>query len=362
MSMLNRSLIEQQFRTDKYKRFWYPTRPFFTLGLGLALAGLGIIGLLPVGTALWLAAALAFDDLPLTPIMSLVTAVNNKFNGRKKLKSTITIIVVSSAIIFGSLSGLFLLSHSTAFIGMVKDFIAVTQCSPLMVALGAFAGGSLAHYSNKVSHFVGVAAGAVIMSLIPIQIPLIIDFVFVCAAGAAFVASVISKQCLRAYMKFRYGDTNADGYEMDKSDLEKDIFIQGQANKFHVTKQTFRRLISLCRERIQITKEKASLWQELTGERQTKTNSYKDIYFGLMNKNASSEDVILVKELLYKSMHDKVEQTRIESPQTFKNKDSIPTRHLRSKPDVRMLFHQAQIAPGIEDAYINPFIFNSSAP
>jgi hypothetical protein len=60
--------ILKRFPTERYKRFWYPTRPLFTLLTGLFLAGLGGVGILPLSWALWFAAAFALDDLPITPI------------------------------------------------------------------------------------------------------------------------------------------------------------------------------------------------------------------------------------------------------------------------------------------------------
>lgn len=351
------NIILQRFPTEKYKRFWYPTRPFFTIGLGLFLTGLGFIGLLPISWALWLAAVFAFDDLPLTPIMSMVTAINNLAHGRKKFKSAIMLIAVSLAIITGGLIGFFVLSQFPVFLTLITSFIAATSCSPILISFGAIAGSVLAHFTNKISPFVGITMGILVMSLLPIPIPLMVDLVFICAAGSAFVASIVTKQALRVYTKFRYGHTNADGYGMDLSATEQLVFIEAQANKFSVTTEQFTKLITLCREKIQAIKSKATFFEEFGGTRQPVTNSFKDIYHGLMNPHCTIDDIKSVKELLKISGTAEVRRAiALHSDQEIAMMKGFTTSGvLRSDLDVRTLYHQAQISPGIEEEYISQF-------
>ena len=350
--------VSRLFPTDRYKRFWYPTRPFFTLGLGFFLAGLGLVGLLPMSLALWLAGAFAFDDLPLTPIMSMIGAINNLTHGRKKLKSATMIIIVSLAIIAGGLIGFSILSQSSFFLTLIVGFIAATNCSPILISFGAITGGLLAHFTNRISPSTGIMIGVFIMSFLPIPVPLIVDLVFVCAAGTAFIASIITKQILRAYSKFRYGITNADGYEMNRLATEQQVFIEEQAKKFSVTSEQFITLITLCREKIQIIKIKATFFEAYIGTQQPVTNSFKDIYHGLMNPSCTVDDVRSVKELLKISTSTEVKAVISSSSEMEINtiKKFTPDGVLRSDLDKRKFYHQAHIFPGIEKDFIQPFI------
>jgi hypothetical protein len=352
-----KATILQRFPTEKYKRFWYPTRPFFTIGLGLFLSGIGFIGLLPMSWALWLAAAFAFDDLPLTPIMSMVTAINNLAHERKQFKSATMIIIVSLSIIAGGLIGFFVLSQLPVFLTLITGFIDATSCSPILISFGAIAGGLLAHFTNRISPFVGMSSGVLIMSLLPIPIPFMVDLVFICAASSAFVTSVVTKQALRAYTKFRYGHSNADGYEMDRSETEQQVFIEEQAKKFSVTTEQFENLITLCRGKIQSIKDKATFVEEFGGTRQPITNSFKDIYHGLMNPHCTVENVKSVKELL-KISTDTAVNGAVSShsdADMIWMKAFTASAVLRSDLNVRTLYHQAQISPGINEEAIRPF-------
>jgi hypothetical protein len=118
---------------------------------------------------------------------------------------------------------------------------------------------------------------------------------------------------------------------------------------------TFKRLIILCRERIQTAKTKATIFQEFVGQRQLVTNSYKDIYFGLMNKNCSIEDIALVKELLQESSDESTQQTLTQLPNFIRDQALITTHQLRSHVGLRMLFHKTQIYPGIKAENVIPF-------
>ena len=251
--------ILQQYPTEKYKRFWYPTRPLFTFVLGVFLASLGYIGILPMGWALWLSAAFAFDDLPLTPIMGIITSINNLAHGRKQTKAIVMISSIILATISGGLLGFFVMSQLPGFMTGITGFIAATSCSPILISIGAITGGLLAHKTNKFSPFTGIILGVTVASFVPFPVSIMVDTVFICAAGLAFVSSILVKQSLRIYYNYRYGNTNADGYQMNKPLAEQNDFIKQQATKFNVPVDAFEKLIRHCMQKIRDVKNKATV-------------------------------------------------------------------------------------------------------
>lgn len=353
--MKNKRIL-QNFITEKYKRFWYPTRPLFTLGFGLILTSLGFSGILSMSWALWLAAAFAFDDLPLTPIIRFATAMNNLILGRKKIKAITTLIVITLAIIMGGWIGFLLYSQNSFLVVLIADFISATGCSPILISLGAILGGMLAQFSDKMSHFNGIALGVFFMSLIPLQIPLMIDLVFITAAASAFFASIMTKQVLRLYTQFRYGHSNADGYDMDRSDMDQLFFIENQATKFNVSVAEFNKLIHFCRKKIQDIKQKATFWSELSGSRQVITNSYKDIYCGLMNPNCTPQDISSLKLLLSESKQGFLKRMAFSEDIGKRNEVVVMNSFFCKDPfQIRLFSHQAHIYPGLQDDYVEPF-------
>ena len=200
----NTEAILKRFPTEKYKRFWYPTRPIFTLFLGLFLSSLGWLGIMPISWALWAAAAFALDDLPITPITAMFTSINNLMQGRKTLKAIVMITAISLAIIAGSLLGYFVLAQTPIAVKLISDYIALTSCSPLLISIGAMLGAYAAHATHKISPFMGFGLGILVASFIPFSPPLIVEIMFLSIAGCAFVTSVLVKHSLRAYFKFTY--------------------------------------------------------------------------------------------------------------------------------------------------------------
>lgn len=293
--------IQQKFPTERYKRFWYPTRPLFTLLMGLSIAALGWIGLFPMSWALWFAAAFALDDLPLTPITAMFTAINNLLQGRKKFKAIVMIIALIAALILGGVLGYFVFAHSVFAVKLITDYIAITTCSPLLISMGAMLGAFIAHATHKISPFMGFALGIFVASWIPFSPPLIIEIVFISMAASTFLTSVITKQALKAYYKYYYGQSNADGYECARRPEAQAEFIDQQAQKFQVTPEEFQQLATHCKDRIASIKREATFFQEFGGERTYISNSYKDIYHGLMNPRLTDTDVLMVKDLIANS-------------------------------------------------------------
>lgn len=348
-------LVLERFPTEKYKRFWYPTRPLLTLCLGLFLASLGYIGILPMGLALWMSAVFAFDDLPLTPIMSIFTSANNLSHGRKKIKSWIMLGVLSLSIPIGGLLGFFVVSQMTALTAMLTTFIAATSCSPVLVSTGAILGSLIAHKTHVLSPTSGILLGLLAFSLFPIPVPLIVDIVFISAASLAFLSTIVTKQALRSYYKWAYNHSNADGYAIDKSQTELDKFTADQATKFGVTHKEFKDLVDHCRTQIKTLKEHATILDEFVGERQLHTSAYKDIYHGLMNPNANVDSV---KQLLKDSTECEVRVNlghRNEEDLQVLTQTAISGK-LRSDMSNRTFFHQIQLKKGLAKDLVDPFV------
>ncbi len=343
--------VLQRFTTEKYKRFWYPTRPLFTLITGFFLAGLGFVGILPMSWALYFSAVFAFDDLPLTPILGILTSANNLAHGRKITKALVMITATTLAALTGGLLGFFVLSQLPAFMLAINSFIAATSCSPVLISIGAVTGSLIAHFSNKISPFLGIALGAVIFSCLPIPVPLMVDIVFVCAATLAFVSNIAAKQGLRAYYQYRYGHSNADGYSIDKHPDKIEEFTKSQADKFGVTPKAFSSLLTHCKEKVHGIKSKATFLEEFTNTRQPRSNSYKDIYFGLMNPSATKEDIASIKTL--------IENSRPVVLRKFKEEaklDLTSSGTLRNDLKLRTEYHQYKIGVGIPSELIEPFM------
>lgn len=291
--------ISRQFPTTSYKRFWYPTRPLFTFLQGVIFLGLGQIGLLPVSWALWMAAAFAFDDLPLTPVMNVITAINNLVNGRKQTKAIIMLISLGLAALSGGLLGYFVLSQSASFMSAITLFTEATSCSPIFICIGGIFGATVAHKTNVIGPFLGIALGVSIASWIPASIvPLTVEMVFICSAALTFCTSIAVKQLSRLYYRFQYGHSNADGYRIDDTPEKQEQFIEAQAKRLGVTPDAFKQVTKLCRDEVKRIKSQSSLLDELSGMRQPLSNAFKDIYHGLMRPDATDADLRATADLI----------------------------------------------------------------
>ena len=201
----------------------------------------------------------------------------------------------------------------------------------------------------------GIALGAMIASFIPFSPPLILEIVFLSIAASTFVTSILVKQGLRAYCKFRYGASNSDGYECARSPEDQREFITQQASKFGVSPDDFENLANHCKDKIHTYKSQSSFWNEFSGNRTYVTNSFKDIYHGLMNPKLTNEEAIKVKELIQDSHLE-------EKDDTPDNKAKIDLcfqfgSFFNTGVEYRTLGHQFKIAEGggLDDEKIRPF-------
>ncbi|MCX7090140.1 MAG: hypothetical protein NTU48_01630 [Legionellales bacterium] len=288
--------ILQRFPTEGYKQFSYQTRPFFTVGMAVFLLALGWFQIVNLAVIYWILAAFVLDNVALTPIMNALRAVNHLYYGRKKFKSTVILAAVITALILGAVLGYFVMAPLIS--KFLLDYIALTGCSPFLISMGAMLGGYISHATHKIPLFWGIFIGSCLASVVYIPIPIMIEVVYFSAIALAFVTTVATKQALRLYFQKHYGHTNADGYDLTRTAREQDDFIEAQAKQFQISPQEFYTLTQHCRKKITEIKRDSKLWEEYMNIRIHTTNSYKDIYHGLMNPHLTPETVRVVKEMI----------------------------------------------------------------
>ncbi len=181
-----------------------------------------------------------------------------------------------------------------------------------------------------------------------LPIPIVLEVVYFSAVATAFFATIIAKQSLRLYYKMKYGHSNADGYELAREPIEQRQFIDKQAIVLNVSPQALLELTADCRLKIATTKHGASFISEYMSYRSHITNSYKDIYFGLMNPELSYSDAQTVKELIQNSTIP----PELNRPEQRAEHQKKVARELRLgaffNPDIetRMMVHQFKISDG----------------
>lgn len=334
--------ILQRFPTEAYKQFSYQTRPFFTMGMAMVLIVLGWFHIVNPAVISWILAAFVLDNVALTPIMSSLRAINNLLNGRKTLKSKLMLAAVITALAAGALLGYFVLMPIPFVSKLLLDYIALTGCSPFMISMGAMIGTYISHTTHKIPLFWGIFVGSCIASVIYFPIPIVLEVVYFSAVALAFFVTVATKQTLRSYYQQQYGHSNADGYGIACSPLDQESFIKQQSKKFSVKFSEFKELTEHCRKKITEIKKEATYWEEYSNLRRHKTNSYKDIYHGLMNPTLTPERVKIVKNLIAES------NLPPEVYTTENTKKVTQTLRLGTffNPDLdtRIIFHQYQIS------------------
>ena len=349
--------ILQRFPTETYKQFSHQTRPFMTMAMAAVLIALGWFQIVNFVVIAWVLAAFVLDNVALTPIMSALRAINNLNNGRKQFKSIVVLTVVVLALLAGTGLGYFVFLHTPAITGFFANYITLTGCSPFMISMGAMAGAYFSHSTHKVSLFWGIFIGSCLASVLPILVPVAFEVVYFSAVSVAFLATVIAQQSLRLYYKTYYGHSNADGYNIDKNPTELRQFSVDQARKFGVSPSQFETLTARCLTRIKEKKSDASFWSEYMNYRSNVTNSYKDIYYGLMNPNISDEDIVEIKFVIANSNLPDFQNT----PENRKKVTHMTRRGTFFSPDVelRTLSHQFHI---IEAGLLDPDLLKAFQP
>lgn len=294
----NRNTFLPEFPTDAFKRIFYPIRPLFTLSKSAVLVSLGWLGVLSMSWALWLA-MISIDDLSLVPFLRLTQSIDNLRLGRKKAKSIISILAVLTGLALGAALSIFVLSQMTLFTGAISSLVSMMEASFMYTALCMVAGALTARYFGQ-DTLLGLGLGGMIPTLIPLQIPLFVESLFICSVGSAFLFTIASKQALRAYYYLRYGDTNADGYEINKPKHEienehqhiADHFNKKTSRTSHVSAKHVTEMLDICREGVRGVKKRAHIGNELTGSRLQLSCSFKDIYHGLKRVNNDNHQEI----------------------------------------------------------------------
>jgi len=352
--MPRQQVILSAFFTDQYKRFAYPSRSWFSIALAGVYTLLIFFSPIPL-FLMALAIACSFsDDIPLTPIMSIITAINNLRFSRKTFKAKVMLVAVGLAVIAGGLVGFFVFVQSPVLVALLTGYIAITYSSPLIMMLGAIIGGLFAHSTRKMSAFWAVTLGLVIGSMLPIALPIAVEMIYIFIALFAFIASVITKQALRFYFYYQYGASNADGYLIDSLSSTQEAFVNSQAHLLGIKPNELILLTSECRNKIAHIKEHATLWQELSGQRRSLTNAYKNIYHALMRPDLSVTEVPEIKKMIANSNLDSL--TNSSANKKFIKK-AIATGHLfQFVGRERQLVHQFQIAEG---GGLNPELLSS---
>ncbi len=288
--------ILQRFPTEGYKQFSYQTRPFFTVTMAAFLLGLGWFHIVNLALIYWILAAFVLDNVALTPIMSALRAINHIYYGRKLLKSKVILAAVVIALVLGAVLGYFVMAPLLS--KFLLDYIALTGCSPFLISMGAMLGGYISHATHKIPLFWGIFLGSCVASVIFIPIPIMVEVVYFSAIAVAFLTTVATKQALRLYFKKYYGHTNADGYDLARPVREQEDFAKAQAEKFNVSLKQFYALTEHCQKKITAVKQDATMWEEYMNTRIHTTNSYKDIYHGLMNPRLTPESIAEVKHMI----------------------------------------------------------------
>lgn len=352
----DKQTILQRFPTERNKQIFFPSRALFTLSMSLAFLALMATGILPIFWGIVCISWLAFDDLPITPIMQLFKSSSNLANNRKTLKSSIMIAMISLALIGGGLLAFFVLSSNPLFMLGIATFVWGTGCSPTLILGGSLLGAIGAKASGKVTPFFGMILGLCIAAAIgiflPVAVPLLIDAVFITAIATAFIATIITKQCLRSYYKSQYGHSNADGYEMDRNADAQDEFVKQQAHHFGVSKENFTALTEHCKKKIEFIRRNTTLWDECTLNTHYHANAYKDIYLGLMNPHPTPNDVDQIRALLHDSQY---KRTCYSKPQAY---PFMFSHQRQADLNKRTEFHQRNIKETgyIDDDLITPFL------
>ena len=359
---MSNATILQRFPTERFKRFGTTSPRITILLMYLILMGLKLGGIFSLKTAMGLTSRL-FPFMIWSPISSLLQSVNNLAHGRKKTKATVMIAAISLSAVIGGLLGYFVLSHSLFFFPLIRGFLGATIFSPILLSLCMLTGSLLAHTMNMKpweGAVAGIVAGlfaSISLLLMSIQIPLIVDVVYISGISLAFITSIVAKQSLRAYYKYQYGHSNADGYQMDRAEHAQNVFEEEQSKRFGVSQSDFKKLTTYCKDQIQVIKNQAFFYQSPDNEspHQEKSNSFKDIYHGLMNPKSNPEDIKSIKELLNVSARSSLKSDTYKFRYTLKLLDAS-SRTLRSDLSSRTFFHQTHLHPGIDDTLVAPFL------
>jgi hypothetical protein len=279
--------IFKLFPTQKHTRIFYPIRPLFTLSLSLLLAGLGIIGLLPLSWGLWLAMMVGSDDLFVTPFFRLIQSCENLGNKRKQAKSILSIIAIIGGLAGGITLGIFIWYHVPVVAAFITSLTLKSGTSATLNALCMTLGALIGRVYKK-NTMLCILAGLMLATCLPVTVPLAIECVFTLALATTFVSTILIKYALQAYYKIRYGHTNADGYAFNYQTTES-AADQAAAQNLNVTAQEVQTLRVVCMKGAAGVRKRCHAGHGLTGTDAQLKNSFKDIFHLLIQAKDSKD-------------------------------------------------------------------------
>jgi hypothetical protein len=362
--------VFRRFATERFKRVNSLTSPLFDMAVFLTLAIVFAIGLCTFKLAFNLAALYFYIFIPNSLTVLARKAIDNLINERKQTKARVMLLTIAASLLLGGLLGYFVLSKVSLFL----DFVCIGGLSPILISCVMLSVYHLEDLLKKTKlGFIPFLVIYFCILIIPFSsavVPLMLDVVFASAVSVAFVASLIAKQALRFYHYYNYGHTNADGYEINRSKIEQEQFMEQQAQNFYVNTNAFKALVEECRKKIIQAKSRPNNFDAAFHvTKKEAANSFKDIYFALMRDTTStttststSTNYYVITALLRQSRQSVIAErflkrtSRLRTEITHRKlSDDLVYRHF----DVDLYtedYHQPNIFPGLPDRLIEPFL------
>lgn len=305
----------------------------------------------------------------------------------KQTKARMRIAAVLTGLLIGAFLSPILLAQVPQYTIAIETFIKLFSTS-LTVSIAV---GVATPYILRFMGF-GNTALQISMTLMPfvflynpIHIPLQYESLFISATLTALICSEATKQAMRVYNWLRYGDTNADGYAINKSKEEIDQMHQQIADKFNqsrdasapaVTREDVAKFLEVTKKGARAVKENRSMGNMITGSYLQLTEAFKNLYHGVREINAENfsevQDMLKasvstaqqkdhrdttgsfagIQEMLKESFSPEQQKT---SRDTTANKPNPYSKlasaesiaHIKSDRELHTLFHQQGLEAGI---------------
>lgn len=295
------SYLKYRNKSRKYfqsaNRIFYPMRPIFSLCCGLAIIALSWTPLLPVALAVYFGVSTVSDDVIFFPLLRTLSAIRYIQDGRKKAKAIVTVICTVLGLILGAAIAYFVLLNIPALLALAGLGAGVLGCG-MTIFMAVCAVSILICMVFHQPPIIGAWVGAYIAHFIPAFLTAGVDLVVATSLVSAFLMSLIGKHAMRLYFKITTGDSNTDGYrfmlgENDYTRQEDEKLSKVfKVRPEQVTKMRLA-LISIIKK----IKKEDSLFNELIGFRQLRTDSFKDILTALTTAK-TEEDASRLKKML----------------------------------------------------------------
>lgn len=265
-----------------YDKLHYWNRPLFSITVLIIGAVLAASGFIPLSLVAFWVTILCADDLVTDPIRRGMKHVSNFKRGHKKVKSVVGLAALVLGFLIGAAIGYFLLltvpSAFTIIYGARSAlFLSITSITIAYISMIALANIIKLSPIASWTLFFGVT-----LFTSPMIFGLGVDIVVASAVMGAFLASHLSKQCLRLYYKLTHGHSNADGYSME-------VDSEARTKFFGVPTETIENLRSSLIKIISRIKTVSPWYRNLTGSRHRETNPYKDMLYMLLHTKKTAD-------------------------------------------------------------------------